>query len=130
MYTPFGLPLMYNPAGPWNTWLAVSSQPARIWTGMLRVMVQGWSQHDAETDRLVSKHLGPAEAGIAPSANEPSRDGVAKKALEFPPRRARRNGDRIRSGRVNHRIKKTKKRRPSPGGRSNSKAAGRQRRRA
>jgi hypothetical protein len=129
MYNPFGLPMMYNPLGPWNTWLAVSSQPARIWAGMLRGIMQGWSQPDAETDRIISKNLGPAEPDVPASANEARRDGVAKKALELPAQRARRNGHRVRSSRVDHRIKKIKKGRPSPsGGRSNSKAARRQRR--
>jgi hypothetical protein len=104
-----------NPLGPWNMWFAVSSQPARIWTGVLRGMAQGWAKADAETDRTVIENVGGAQTNIAAAASKLTKHRVAKEALAVPAKRGRRKRHRVRSGRVDHRVKKNRKRQPSDG---------------
>jgi hypothetical protein len=112
---------MYNPLGPWNAWFALSSQAARVcWAtqaGMLRGIAQAGAKAETETDRMVTENVDAAETqipGAARKSNQKHR--VANKALSVAAKRDRRNGqsvrsDRVRSGRVDHRVKKIQKRR-------------------
>jgi hypothetical protein len=114
MYNPLGLPLMYNPLGPWNAWFALSSQAARVWAGTLRGIAQGCAKADAETDRMVTENVGTAEAQISEAARKSNnKHQGAKKALAVAAKRNRRNRHRVRAGRVGHRVKKIRKRPPS-----------------
>jgi hypothetical protein len=101
MYNPFGLPLIYNPLGPWNAWFAFSTQPARIWTATLCGMAEGWSKV-AETGRRVTDNIIDAEARFAEAASRSTKRRAAAK---------RRKGHIIRSGRVEPRVKKHRRRR-------------------
>jgi hypothetical protein len=112
MYNPFGLPLIYNPLGPWNAWFAFSTQPARIWTATLCGMAEGWSKvaetgrsvtdKGAETGRRVTDNIIDAEARFAEAASRSTKRRAAAK---------RRKGHIIRSGRVEPRVKKHRRRR-------------------
>lgn len=111
MFNPLALPLMYD---PWKAWFALSSQPARFWAGTLRGMAQGWAKADAETDRMITENVGAAESQISEAARKSNKKHrVGKKALAVAAKRDRRNRHRVRSRRVDHRIKKITKRRPS-----------------
>jgi hypothetical protein len=96
---------MYN---PWNAWLALSSQAARVcWTtqaAMLRGIAQGCAKTEAETDRMVTENVGAAQAEIP---------GATSKSTKHGAKRDRRNRHRVRSGRVKPLVKKIQKRRPS-----------------
>ena len=112
---------MYTPLGPWNAWFALSSQAARVcWAtqaGMLRGIAQGGAKAEAETDRMVIENVGVGEAQIPAAARKSNKKHqVAKKASAVAAKRDRRNRHRVRSGRVDHRVKKIQKHRP-PGGR-------------
>jgi hypothetical protein len=112
---------MYNPLGPWNAWFALSSQAARVcWAtqaGMLRGITQAGAKAETEIDQMVTKNVGAAEAQIPAAARKSNKKHrVANKALSVATKRDRRNrrrvrSDRVRSGRVDHRIKKIQKRR-------------------
>jgi hypothetical protein len=112
---------MYNPLGPWNAWFALSSQAARVcWAtqaGMLRGITQAGAKAETEIDRMVTKNVGAAEAQIPAAARKSNKKHrVANKALSVAAKRDRRNrqrvrSDRVRSSRVDHRIKKIQKRR-------------------
>jgi hypothetical protein len=112
---------MYNPLGPWNAWFALSSQAARVcWAtqaGMFRGIAQAGSKAETETDGMVTENVGAAEAQIPAAARKSNKKHrVANKALSVAAKRDRRNrqrvrSDRVRSGRVDHRIKKIQKRR-------------------
>jgi hypothetical protein len=111
---------MYNPLGPWNAWFALSSQAARVcWAtqaGMFRGIAQAGSKAETETDRMVTENVGAAEAQIPAAARKSNKKHrVANKALSVATKRDRRNRQRVRSevrsGRVDHRIKKIQKRR-------------------
>jgi hypothetical protein len=112
--------LMYNPFGPWNAWFALSSQAARVcWAtqaGMLRGVAQAGVKAETETDRMVIENVA-AEAQIPTAARKSNKKRrVANKALSVAAKRDRRNrqrvrSDRVRSGRVDHRIEKIQKRR-------------------
>ena len=116
------LSLMYNPLGPWNAFFALSSQPARVWwatqAGIWRGIAQSVAIAKSETDRMVAENGGGAEAQIPTVARKPSKKHqVAKKAMAVGANSDRRNrnrarSDRVRSGRVDHRVKKIQKRRP------------------
>ena len=111
------LSLMYNPLGPWNAWFALSSQAARVcWAtqvGMLRGIAQGGAKAEAETDRMVIENVGVGEAQIPAAARKSNKKHqVAKKASAVAAKRDRRNRHRVRSGRVDHRVKKIQKHRP------------------
>jgi len=115
MYNPLGLPLMYNPLGPWNTWFALSSHAARVWMGTLRRITQGWAKPDAETDRIVTENVGATHHKILGAASKSTKQRVAKKAQAVAAKRNRRNRGRVRStgvgsDRVAHRVKKVQKR--------------------
>jgi hypothetical protein len=113
------LSLMYNPLRPWNAFFALSSQPARVWwatqAGMWRGITQSVAIAKSETDRMVTENGGAAEAQIPAVARKPSKKHqVAKKAMAVGANRDRRNrhrarSDRVRSGRVDHRVKKIQK---------------------
>jgi hypothetical protein len=110
--------LMYNPLGPWNAWFALSSQAARVcWAtqaGMLRGVAG--AKAETETDRMVIENVA-AEAQIPAAARKSNKKRrVANKALSVAAKRDRRNrqrvrSERVRSGRVDRRIKKIQKRR-------------------
>jgi hypothetical protein len=111
---------MYNPFEPWNAWFALSSQAARFcWAtqaGMLRGIAQGSpkAEAEAETDRMVIENVGVGEAQIPAAARKSNKKHrVAKKASAVAAKRDRRNRHRVRSGRVDHRVKKIQKHRPS-----------------
>jgi hypothetical protein len=90
---------MYNPLEPWNTWLALSSQAARVcWAtqaGMLRGIAQGSAKAEAETDRMVMQNVGVGEAQILASARKSNKKHrVAKKASAVAAKRNRCNRHR------------------------------------
>jgi hypothetical protein len=122
---------MYNPLAPWNAWFALSSQPARVWAGMLRGIAQGCAKADAETDRMVTENVGAAGTQISEAARKSNKKHRGeKKAFAVAANRDRRNRHGVRSDRVDHRVKKIRKRRPSGVPRSSSKAARQQSRQA
>jgi hypothetical protein len=89
---------MYN---PWNFWFAYWSQPARVWSGTLRGIAEGLAKDNAETGRTATDNVIDAEARFSESASRPKRR-VAAAAV--------RNRHK-RSGRVERRGKKVRKRR-------------------
>ena len=101
---------MYNPLGPWNAWIALTSQPARLYlatqAGMLRGIAQAGAKAETETSRMA------AQFPVAARKSNKKRR-VARKAVAVAAKRDRRNGHkvRVRSGRVAHRAKKIQKRR-------------------
>jgi hypothetical protein len=102
---------MYNPLGPWNAWFAFSSQAARVcWetqAGTLRGIAQGGAKAEAETDRMVMENVGVGEAQIPAAARKSNKKHrVATKASAVAKRDRR---HRVRSGRVDHRVKKIQK---------------------
>jgi hypothetical protein len=111
---------MYNPLEPWNAWFALSSQAARVcWAtqaGMLRGITQAGAKAETEIDRMVTKKVGAAEAQIPAAARKSNKKHRVANTLSVATKRDRRNrrrvrSDRVRSGRVDHRIKKIQKRR-------------------
>jgi hypothetical protein len=84
---------------------------------MFRGIAQVGSKAETETDRMVTENVGAAEAQIPAAARKSNqKHRVANKALSVAAKRDRRNrqrvrSDRVRSGRVDHRIKKILKRR-------------------
>ena len=105
--------VMYNP--PWNAWFALSSQAARICfatqAGMLRGIAKGTAKAKTETDRMVIENVGAAPAA-ARKSNQQQR--VARKGLAVATKRDRRNRNwphHVRSSRVDHRVRKIRKRR-------------------
>jgi hypothetical protein len=107
------LSLMYNPLGPWDAWLALSSEAARVYwatqSGMLRGIANGATKAEIETDRVVTENVGAAEAQIPAAARKSNKKHpVARKAVTVPGKRDRRNRQ-VRSGRVDHRAKKIQK---------------------
>jgi hypothetical protein len=114
MYNPVGLALMYNPFGPWNAWFALSSQAARGWTDAWRGMAQGFARVGAETGSMVTKNDGAAEA----ENSEASRESNSSKrnhngGSAIAARRNRRMRHSVRSSRVDRRVKRNAKRKPS-----------------
>lgn len=107
---------MYNPFGPWNALLAVTSQAARVCLATQASMLRGIAQAaTSETDRMVTEHVGAAEAQI-PAAVRKLNNRVARKPLAVAAKINRRDrhsvrSDRVRSGRVGQRAKKIQKRR-------------------
>ena len=106
---------MCNPFGPWNAWLALSSEAARVYwatqSGMLRGLAKGQAKAETENNRLVTENVGAAEPQIPATARKSNKKHrVARKAVTVPGKRDRRNRQ-VRSGRVDHRAKKIQKRR-------------------
>jgi len=83
---------MYNPL---NAWFAFSSQPAQVWTGVLRGMAEGWAKADTGTDTL-------APEGHSEAANKPKKHRVAAKRIKR---------HIVRSSRVKLPVKKVRTRR-------------------
>jgi hypothetical protein len=88
-------------SNPWNFWFASWTQPARVWSGTLRGIAEGLAKDDAETGRTATHNVIDAEARFSESASKPKRR-VAAAAV--------RNRHK-RSGRVQRRGKKVRKRR-------------------
>ena len=84
---------------------------------MLRGITQAGAKAGTEIDQMVTKNVGAAEAQIPAAARKSNKKRrVANKALSVAAKRDRRNrqrvrSDRVRSGRVDQRIKKIQKRR-------------------
>jgi hypothetical protein len=89
---------MYN---PWNFWFAYWSQPARVWSGTLRGIAEGLAKDNAQTGRTPADNVIDAEAQFSESASRPKRR-VAAAAVR---------NEHKRSGRVERRDKKVRKRR-------------------
>jgi len=97
---------MFNPLGPWNAWIALSAQAARMcWDAQtvmfLRTMriAKGGARAEAETQRMFTEKVAAlAEAQIAAAAatlKGSKKHRVAKKALSVYARRVRRNRRRL-----------------------------------
>jgi hypothetical protein len=98
--------LMFNPLGPWNAWIALSAQAARMcWEAqaviLLRTMriAKGGARAEAETLRMITEKVAAlAEAQTAATAatlKGSKKHRVAKKALAVYTRRVRRNRRRL-----------------------------------
>jgi hypothetical protein len=98
--------LMFNPLGPWNTWIALSTQAVRMcWDAqavmLLRTMriAKGGARAEAEAQRMISEKVAAlAEAQIAAAAatlKGSKKHRVAKKALAVYAGRVRRNRRRL-----------------------------------
>jgi len=98
--------MIFNPLGPWNAWIALSVQAARIcWDAqavmLLRSMriAKGGAIAEAETQRMITEKVAAlAEAQLAATTavlkgNREQR--VAKKALAVYVRRVHRNKRRL-----------------------------------
>jgi hypothetical protein len=97
---------MFNPLGPWNAWIALSAQAARMcWEAqaviLLRTMriAKGGARTEAETQRMITEKVAAfAEAQIAATAatlKGSKKHRVAKKTLAVYTRRVRRNRRRL-----------------------------------
>ena len=97
---------MFNPLGPWNAWIALSAQMARMcWEAqavmLLRTMriAKGGARAEAETQRMITEKIAAfAETQIAADAatlKGSKKHRVAKKALGVYARRVRRNRRRL-----------------------------------
>jgi len=97
---------MFNPLGPWNAWIALSAQAARMcWEAqaviLLRTMriAKGGARAEAETQRMIAEKVAAlAEAQIAATAatlKGSKKHRVAKKTLAVYTRRVRRNRRRL-----------------------------------
>ena len=97
---------MSNPLGPWNAWLALSTQAARMcWEAQTVMflrglrMAQGGAKARAEAQRMIAeKSAALAEAQIAATVatlKGSKKHRVAKKALSVYSRRVRHNKRRL-----------------------------------
>ncbi len=108
---------MYDPLMPWNTWFALTSRAARLYwatqVGMLRgIAPPVGGKTEAETDRLVAEGVGATEKQVpAASSESKKKRQVARSAKSDRHKRRRLRSHRVRSGRVDHPIKKNRKRR-------------------
>jgi len=97
---------MFNPLGPWNAWIALSTQAARMcWEAqavmLLRTMriAKGGARAEAETQRMIAEKVAAlVEAQIAATAatlKGSKKHRVAKKTLAVYAKRVRRNRRRL-----------------------------------
>jgi hypothetical protein len=97
---------MFNPLGPWNAWLGLSAQAARMcWEAqtvmLLRGlrMAQGGAKAEAEVHRMITEKVAAlAEAQVAATVatlKGGKKHRVARKALSVYSRRVRRNKRRL-----------------------------------
>ena len=97
---------MSNPLGPWNAWLALSTQAARMCWDAQAVMLlrclrvaQGGAKARVEAQRMITeKAAALVEAQVAATAatlKRKKKHQVAKKALAVYARRVRRNRRRL-----------------------------------
>jgi len=97
---------MFKPLGPWNAWIALSAQAARMYWEAQAVMLlrtmriaKGGARAEAETQRMITEKvaaLAEAQAAAAAATLKGSKKHrIAKKALAVYARRVRRNRRRL-----------------------------------